>query len=183
MFNIYMAIFIIVAIAIVAGGASYINNMGKGTAALLYGIGSLYLMIIYGIKWFGNASPFNPPVGPWPATINTCPDFLTAYTRVMSDGTKQETCIDTIGVSRNGSLSVFPSGAPPTSDRYYFSLKTSTSDPAKKNAEWCSNALNAGLTWEGITNGESCVSPDGTNAAPNSSNASNASGAGCPPKV
>jgi hypothetical protein len=96
MFNIYMAIFIIAAVAIVAGGTMYVNNMGKGTAALLYGIGSLYLMIIYGIKWFGGASPFTPPKGPWPATINTCPDFLTAYTRIMSDGSKQETCIDTI---------------------------------------------------------------------------------------
>ena len=175
MFNIYMAIFIIAAVAIVAGGTSYVNNMGKGTAALLYGIGSLYLMIIYGIKWFGGASPFTRQKGPWPVTINTCPDFLTAYTRVMSDGSKQETCIDTIGVSKNGALSVFPSGAPPTADRYYFSLRTSASDPAKKATEWCSNALNAGLTWEGITNGESCVSSDGSAMPPSS-----ASGAECP---
>ncbi len=175
MFNIYMVIYILVAIAIVAGGAMYVNSMGKGTAALLYGLGSLYLMIIYGIKWFGNGSLFTPPSGPWPATINTCPDFLTAYTRVMADGSKQETCIDTIGVSKNGSLSVFPSGAVPTSDRYYFSLKTSSSDPAKRANELCTNALHAGLTWEGITNGESCVSSNGA-VMPSSSGSS---GTGC----
>ena len=157
----------------------YVKNMGKGTAAIFYGIGTLYLMIIYGIKWFGNTSPFNPAKGPWPSTINTCPDFLTAYTRVMSDGSKQETCIDTIGVSKNASLSVFPSGAAPTSDRYYFSLKTSSSDPAKQASEWCTNALNAGLTWEGITNGESCVSSSGAAMPPVSPSGS--SGESCVP--
>jgi hypothetical protein len=174
MFNIYLAIFVIVALAIVVGGTMYVNNMGKGTAALLYGIGSMYLMVIYGVKWFGKTSPFTPPKGPWPATINTCPDFLTAYKRVMPNGMKQEVCIDTIGVSKNGALSVFPSGAAPTSDRYYFSLNTATSDPINKVGEWCTNALNAGLTWEGVTNGESCVSSDGSSTPPNTS------GSGCP---
>ena len=53
MFNIYMAIYIVLAIFIIAGGTMYVKNMGKGTAAIFYGIGTLYLMIIYGIKWFG----------------------------------------------------------------------------------------------------------------------------------
>ena len=47
---------------------------------------------------------------------------------------------------------------PPTDDKYYFSLVTTT---ANKNTELCNRALNAKLTWEGITNGESCISITG----------------------
>jgi len=167
--NIYLWIYVIIAIGIVIGGTYKLYGMGKSLGALLFFIGSLFLCITYGIRWFGTKSSLfsNTPVQ-WPPTINTCPDFLTYYKRSKLDGTVEESCIDLVGVSKNGVLKPFPkitsgpADSAPSGDDYYFSLTTSSSDPVKKNNELCQRAITNGLTWEGITNGESCINPDGT---------------------
>ena len=178
MFNIYLAIFIIAAIAVIAGGAFTLIKMSQTIGALLFFIGALSVFIIYGLRWFGaQNSLFSETPVSWPPTINTCPDYLVYYGRKMPDGTVKDTCIDLTGVSKNGSLKIFPRGVePPTQDEYYFSLSTANSDPTKKNAELCQRAITFGLTWEGITNGESCVTPSGAPVAPSGGNG----GAGCP---
>jgi hypothetical protein len=178
MFNIYLGIYIVLAIAIVLGGSYKLYGMGMISAGIFF-IGSLITCIIFGIKWFNNSdSLFSVAPVSWPPTINTCPDYLMYYGRKLSDGTTQDTCIDTIGVSRNGSLKLFPTGRDaPTSDDYYFSLLTKSSDPSAKNAELCQRAITNGLTWEGITNGESCIAPGGGTVAPASGGSS-----GCPTK-
>jgi hypothetical protein len=95
----------------------------------------------------------------------------------MPDGSTQQTCIDTIGVSRNGALKIFPKdGAAPLTNDFYFSLSTTSSDPVKKNQELCQKAITAGLTWEGITNGESCITPSG----PVAPSGGGGSGSNCP---
>ena len=164
MFNIYMAIFIVVAIAVIAGGTYKLVNMDIMVTAFFYFAGSLTLFIIYGIRWFSENSIFAKTPGSWPPALNSCPDYLTYFARPQADGTTKKTCIDTIGVSKNGSLKVFPvgGGPAPTTDGFYFSLETVKSDPAARNAELCQRAMTMGLTWEGITNGESCVLPDGS---------------------
>ena len=179
MFNIYLAIYIVVAIAIITGGTYKLYGMNQGVSSLIFLIGSITIFIVYGIRWFGakNSLLSNTPVS-WPPTINTCPDYLVYYGRQLADGTVQDTCIDAIGVSKNGSLKVFPKDEKPTSEDYYFSLATKSSDPAGKTAELCQRAITFGLTWEGITNGESCISPDGS-TAPNTS-AGGATSASCP---
>ena len=76
---------------------------------------------------------------------------------------KYDMCIDMIGVSRNGGVTKFtnPTSPPPHGDACYFPLKTASDEPTKKRAELCRRAMSLGLTWEGITNGESCLTPDG----------------------
>ena len=91
---------------------------------------------------------------------------------------KYDMCIDMVGVSRNGGITVFPANAtsPPASDNpCYFPLATQSADPVKKRAELCQRAMTAGLTWEGITNGESCVTMDGQ-----STGGASGSTSGCP---
>ena len=163
MFNIYLGLYIIAAIGVIAGGSYKLHDTQPYTAFILFA-GSLTAFIIYGLRWFAASNAlFSQTPGPWPPTINTCPDYLTAYTRAMPDGTSKPSCIDLLGVSKNGALKLFPkSGHPPTTDEYYFSLTTVSTDPAGKNSELCQRSMLAGLTWEGITNGESCISPDGT---------------------
>lgn len=171
MFNIYLGIFIVIALILVAGGAYKLNSYGA-VAAGLYGIASIAILILFGLKWFnqGGASP-----GLLPHTINTCPDYLIYYKRTMPDGSTQDSCIDTIGVSKNGSLKIFPKGGePPQTDDYYFSLSTKSSDASAKNAELCQRAIAAGLSWEGVTNGESCTS------SANPPDSGSGSTAGCP---
>lgn len=162
MFNIYLGIYIVVAIIILAGGTFKLISSGQTVGGGLFVIGAIIVLIVYGMKWFGKGSIFSETPVSWPPTINTCPDYLVYYGRTMPDGTTQDSCIDTIGISKNGSLKVFPKGgAAPSTDEYYFSLVTASSDPVTKNAQLCQQAIAAGLTWEGITNGESCITPAG----------------------
>ena len=184
MFNIYLGIYIVLSILVLAGGTYKLVVSGLTIAAGLFCIGALATLIIFGLKWFQQGSIFSETPVSWPPTINTCPDYLVYFGRKMPDGTTKDTCIDQIGVSKNGSLKIFPKdGSIPTSDEYYFSLTTNSSDSAKKNAELCQRAITFGLTWEGITNGESCLTPSGPVApsAPGSSGSGSGSGSnGCP---
>jgi len=163
MFNIYLGLYIIFSIwVLVYGPYKLFYEMGQPIAALILFIFALILLIVFGIKWF------NPTGGPFsqtpvsPPMVNTCPDYLIYYNRKMPDGTTQNTCIDTVGVSKNGALSVYPKSGVPADNKYYFPLTTKSSDPAGRNAELCHNAVAYGLSWEGITNGEGCVNSDGT---------------------
>ena len=179
MFNIILGIYIIVAIVVVGGGAYQLQGSSQTTAAVLFFLSALVLFIVFGNKWFGSSSSvFSSAPVSWPPTINTCPDYLVFYERAMPDGTKQDTCIDRLGVSKNGALKMFPAdGVAPASDDFYFSLSGKRTDAAGRNQELCQRAISAGLTWEGITNGESCITSAGPVApvGPGSSGSS-----GCP---
>jgi len=163
MFNIYLGIYIVAAILVIAGGAFSLNKNENTIGAILFFVGSFVIFIVFGLKWFSPGSTFSETPVSWPPQINSCPDYLVYYNRTMPDGTTQGTCIDLIGVSKNGSLKVFPkdTNSAPTAADYYFSLQTQSNDPASKNAELCQRAISFGLTWEGITNGESCITPSG----------------------
>lgn len=174
--NLYLILYGLIGLAALLGGASMLNGMGMTLGAGLYAMGATLLLVVYGLKWFaGEKSILSGAVVQWPPVINTCPDFLTYYKRKRSDGTKEDCCIDTIGVSRNPTmLQRFPSsGAAPEDDKYFFPLKTSKADTAGRNQELCQRAILYGLTWEGITNGESCILPDGSPASPSSGSGSN----------
>jgi hypothetical protein len=167
MFNIYPWIYSLIAIGIIGGGTYKLYGMNQSLGAFIFFLGSLALCIIYGLRWLRKPSIFSGAPVSWPPTINTCPDYLTYYSRKMPDGSTVDTCIDLVGVSRNGSLKLFPkSGIAPTTDDYFFTLSTKGSDPASRNSELCQRAITFGLTWEGITNGESCIKPDGSNVSP-----------------
>jgi hypothetical protein len=164
-------LFILISFAIVLGGIYKMYGFGYTKGSILFGLGATYFAVLYGIRWFGSdQSVFATPSGSWPPVINTCPDYLTFYERVVGT-TKTRTCIDRVGVSKNGALSVFPSSGPaPADDKYYFTLDLAAGgDPNKVNAVMCQKAIAAGLTWEGITNGESCIQPDGSSVSPGSS--------------
>jgi hypothetical protein len=158
-FNIYLVIFVVSALIVVAGGTYKLTNMEYSIAAFIFFICGSGLFVLYGLRWFASESSIfaDSPVS-WPPSINSCPDFLTYYDRTKPDGTVQKTCIDRIGVSRNGTLKSFPAtGDAPASDDYYFSLTTTAADGEAKNNELCQRAISMGLTWEGITNGEGCT--------------------------
>jgi hypothetical protein len=118
------------------------------------------------MKWFSENSLFAQTPGQWPPNINTCPDYLTYYKRTINDVSKQNTCIDMIGVSKNKGLEVFPSsGTPPTDDKFYFNLMSPITNPLLNRSALCALARSKGLTWEGITNGEGCASSSGSTVA------------------
>lgn len=160
-----MIIYIIIAILIGIFGSMKFYGDSKYVSLLLFLIGSILIFVFFGRRWFGDNQLFNRSPGQWPPVINTCPDYLTYFKRRMPDGSSKDTCIDRTGVSRNSTLMVFPKDGnqnPPASDSYYFDLKTSSSEATAARAELCQRTIQYGLTWEGITDGESCYSPSGT---------------------
>ena len=46
---------------------------------------------------------------------------------------------------------------PPADDRKYFAHVYRTGDDDSRKKFLCTKTMEAGLTWEGITNGESCT--------------------------
>ena len=74
--------------------------------------------------------------------------------------------IDLVGVSKNGSLKVFPSsGSPPTGNDYYFPMNVSATARLTDNTtELCSYTRSSGLSWDGVINGEGCVTLNNPNA-------------------
>jgi len=166
MFNVYLLIYVVVAIVSVGGGGYYLFSNRQSTSGVLYLIGSIAVFTVYGMKWFSENSLFAQTPGPWPPNINTCPDYLTYYKRTTDDVSKQNTCIDMIGVSKNGGLIKFPSdGTIPTTDSHYFNLMSPITNPLLHRSELCALAISKGLTWEGITNGEGCASSSGSTVA------------------
>lgn len=162
-FDIKLVIYIVVCILILTWGTYQVLQAYQMLGAVIYFAGALYICIIYGIRWFKNNASSSATV--WPPVINTCPDYLTYYDRQVN-GTSVPSCIDTIGVSKKNKMSIFPKDGSSTSDeRCFFSLVTTTND---KNGELCRRTINAGLTWEGITNGESCTVPTNINGTSSS---------------
>jgi len=172
MFNIYLAIYVVVSLALIGGGTKKLYDMDQSVGALFFFVGTVIICVIYGLRWFGkDTSLFSKTPVTWPPSINTCPDYLTHYIRSVN-GKKVETCIDLLGMSTNSSIKVFPKDETlAISNDYYFDLTTTSTGEAAKNVELCQKALTAGLTWEGITNGEGCVSPSGGIVAPGTTGA------------
>ena len=164
MFNIYLGIYIVFAIVLIGGGTSVLFTSSRSISAVLFLGGALAIFSIFGIRWFGSdKSLFSQAPVSWPPVINTCPDYLMYYKRKRSDGSYEDTCVDKLGVSKNGSLKVIPGDGNINdgNDEYFFSLTTKSSDSTKKKQELCMRAIQYGLTWEGITNGESCIGQNG----------------------
>jgi hypothetical protein len=178
--NIYLILYGLVSAALLLGGTMKLYGMGMVLGAVLFFIGSGFIIMTYGLRWFiGEKSLLSDAPVQWPPVLNTCPDFLSFYKRKKSGGATEDTCVDTVGVSRNANmLKRFPTSGPVDNedDAYFFPLATAKSDTESRNKEWCQRAILYGLTWEGITNGESCILPDGKKASPSSGS----SDGGCP---
>lgn len=179
MFNIYLGIFIVAALAVILGGTFKLFDTERKFAALVFLAGSIAAFAVFGVRWFGSGKDSMLVTTPvqWPPMINTCPDYLMYYKRPKSNGTFEDTCVDKLGVSRNGSLKIFPANGDVNNanDEYFFSLVTKDSDPDKRKAELCQRTIQYGLTWEGISNGESCFSSGNKPVSP-----SGGGSGGCP---
>jgi len=173
--NIYEVIFIIASILIGGGGTYYFVSQGQYIATILFLIGSILVLVIYGLLWFGPSGEYAGKKVPWPPVINTCPDYLTYFKRTVSGSSSPtDTCVDRTGVSKNGGITVFPpDGNSNSPDSCFFVLKKGAS-----KADLCKETIAAGLTWEGITDGESCFNPAGGSTGPATGPA--VPGANCP---
>ena len=130
-------------------------RMNRALAAAIFLVLSIMIFVFFGLRWFTFAVGSTTK---WPPVINTCPDYLTSYQRTIG-GKSVTACVDLIGVSKNASLSVFPStGGAPTDNKYYFPMNI---DPSARLTDeigkLCSYTQSAGLSWDGVVNGMSCL--------------------------
>ena len=165
--NLILYIFLTIIIGI--GGTTTLFQSGRILGALLFLVGAILLFVFYGLRWF-EGSKASGDTGPWPPIVNTCPDYLTFFKRTMANGSTQNTCIDTLGVSKKaGALTLWPAGtgadSAPTDNKYYFNLDFGISSIPDLNQARCDAAIQAGLTWEGFTDGEVCTYKGAANTA------------------
>ncbi len=114
------------------------------------------IFTFFSLRWFSGNTSFFSYKGSWPPIINMCPDYLVYYKNQTVDS-----CIDLVGVNNsNGKLQAWSKddvANPPQAADKYFPYVYRPGMTGDQLANLCQRAMEAGLTWEGITNGESCT--------------------------
>ena len=157
--NILEVLFIIGSILLGVFGILHFFQNQQYISLLLYVPLLVWVLVIFGLRWFGPKGEFKNTTVKWPPYVNTCPDFLTEYNHTVN-GATVKACIDTVGVSTKNGLDKFPEGGDANSDpKYFFDII-----PSESRAQVCDRLKNTGLTWEGVWDGETCFNPDGSGA-------------------
>jgi hypothetical protein len=151
--------FVFLAIVIITYGPMFFYRQNKMAAAFIFFILAILVMTFYGIRWFsGDKMNLGPAslTGSWPPYVNVCPDYLTYY-----EGTIGKGCINKTATAI-GTLQAI-TGPAPTSTGQLFNHKAAGAQPSyatydiENKEAACMKAREMGLTWEGITNGDSCT--------------------------
>jgi len=171
--NWYLVLYVVLSIFFLAYGTSSIYSTGQ-IRGVMFGIGSAIVLIYFGLRWFG--TPVDSSVAEWPPLINMCPDYLTFIPtiKVDSGSTRTESaCADLLGVATSKSSNtantlqkirltdiqgLFKSNM----NRIFKWTSTDiTSAIGANNKEQiltiCNACKEAGITWEGVFDGDSCV--------------------------
>jgi hypothetical protein len=134
-----------------------LNNSGRTWAGIVTLILTILILVFYGMRWFRGTETVFTYTGNWPPIINMCPDYLVYFRR----GT-QDTCVDLLGINRSdGALMPWNKDMnpqnPPAEDKFYFPFVYRAGMTGAQLKTLCEKAMQFRLTWEGITNGESCT--------------------------
>lgn len=163
--NWLLVLYVIFSVIAVVTGSNQLYSSGMGTATI-YAIGSTLVFILFGYRWFSN------PVVPmtWPPNVNMCPDYLTFAKNIGTNGA----CVDLLGVSRGGLLPMNKnaiSTAKPSDKNNVFEYTAKDVSAAITPAALqtiCDRCKEAGITWEGVYDGDTCLAVktvDAKNAA------------------
>jgi hypothetical protein len=152
--NWYMILYILASIIGLVYGTSKVYATGQARG-VLFAIGALIVLVYFGLRWFG--SRIEKPKN-WPPIINMCPDYLT-YVKSLPG------CVDMLGVSKasSGLTKTLPSEVASLNKRNTQKVFEFTSEDVRtaKNVEdlkaICERCQTAGLTWEGVWDGDVCV--------------------------
>jgi hypothetical protein len=162
-------LYIFLSFVIGIGGAYGLVQMQRPTAAILYLVGAIAILIFFGLRWFAGDSLRVGAVETksWPPTINLCPDFLSIYERTLN-GVKEKICVDLIGVATQGGIQKMTAPEQALKPEYVFSLFNNLSGAARQ-AALCNHCKEKKVTWEGIYDGVTCVG-SGLSPGENSAN-------------
>jgi hypothetical protein len=171
--NWYLVLYVVLSLVFLGYGTNAIYSTGQ-IRGVMFGIGSAIVLIYFGLRWF--SSPDDSTAGEWPPVINMCPDYLTFIPtiKVDSGSTRTESaCADLLGVATSKSsntantlqkIKLADVGAlykSNTNRIFKWSSSDITSAIAANNNEQiltiCNACKEAGITWEGVFDGDTCV--------------------------
>ncbi len=122
-------------------------SSGRSIAGGLVFIGFILVFTFYGMRWFkANGDPKNTYTGSWPPIINTCPDYFVLM---------NNTCVDPTGISADYGLTDAEVAEGDTKKNFPYRYQPGMNKTQLNNL--CTKAKDNKLTWEGITNGDSCT--------------------------
>jgi hypothetical protein len=160
--------YVIFALVITVYGTMTLYPYGMGRA-VIFAIGAVLTLYFFDERWFGTATVVPPT---WPPTVNMCPDFLTFVPKVSgSKSPSGGACVDLLGVTTNGAglQKTMPSqlnSLSATDNNKVFEYTADDLKDPKVNLQMvCDRCRIAGVTWEGVYDGDSC--PGVSNAAIN----------------
>jgi hypothetical protein len=159
-------LYIFLSFVIGIGGAFTLVQMQKSTAAILYLVGALCILVFFGLRWFSGDSlkVGKLSTGSWPPAVNLCPDFLSIYERTIN-GAKEKVCVDLIGVATQGGIQKMTAPEQALKEEFIFHLFQNQGRAARQ-AALCQHCKDKKVTWEGIYDGVTCV---GSGLAPGDS--------------
>jgi len=155
--NWLLVLYVIVSLIAVFLGTSKLNSTGIG-AAIIYAVGSATIFGFFGYRWFSSPSS---GLTQWPPKINTCPDYLT-FVPPAPGAAGNGKCVDFLGVSSNGGLAKATSNA---DAGFRYSVKDLTGASPTTLQTICDACQTAGITWEGVYDGDTCVAINVVSAA------------------
>ena len=162
--NWYLVVYVVLSVLFVFYGTTSIYSTGQ-IRGVIFGIGTSLVLIYYGLKWFGTPKV---EVKSWPPVINMCPDFLTFVPNIKSGQTTTPGCVDLLGVSSSSNaagafIKVFPTSISTLDASMTTKVFKYTSNNVKAVTSGaglqaiCDACQAAGLTWEGVYDGDSCI--------------------------
>jgi hypothetical protein len=150
--------YVLFSIAVMGGGLYYLYSPETLARTVIFAIGGILVLVFFGMRWFGEED-----AGPifWPPTVNTCPDYLT-YAPELSGGAA---CVDMMGVSVSaGGLRKVEKSELASLQKgnqakvfEYTGADVANSKTAEDMQAICDRCRNAGITWEGVYDGDTCV--------------------------
>jgi len=165
-----MIAYILVSIVGLLYGTNYVLSMNQARG-VIFGLGGFLVLAYFGIRWFGTRIP---ELKSWPPVINMCPDYLTYITvpsTTINSKTITKGCIDMLGVRSGEGANTLQKTEPSTAEAYksgptsptaltifeYTSADVKAATKASDLQAICARCQVAGVTWEGVYDGDSCV--------------------------
>lgn len=184
-FNYYLLIYVLLCIVIGLGGTAFLVQTGRPIGGVAFLIGSILVFVFFGLRWFEYGIGNKFASSTWPPVINSCPDYL-VYTTRTKNNAEIGACVDPLGVSRGG-LTRWTFGSNPPSgtsgspgDEYYFDLDFNEIDPIKLAKKRCERVIEKRVTWDGVSDGDTCYTQNALAAAAGTTAAQCASAAAEP---
>jgi len=165
--NWYLFAYVISSVVFLVYGTKEVYSTGQ-IRGIIFAIGTFLVLLYFGLRWFGASKS---TLNNWPPVINTCPDYLTFIPNTIKTAsgstTKVPGCVDMLGVTSSNSANSFVkvtttdlselNQTMTTKVFKYTSADVKAATTIEALQPICNACQNAGLTWEGVYDGDTCI--------------------------